>query len=361
MVIRTQRWLRRETSNGYIFYDTETRQAYRDGSDMVLITSSDIYSPPTFDSRAPLKVYFDFSYLCNLECRHCITNSSPRVDRQNELPADRIAAIMDELASVGVLEIAVGGGEPLVYPELYTLLDHAGAAGLNVVLTTNGHLITTETARRLKDVQVFEVRVSFDGSQAVHDYIRGPGAYRKALDAVRFLVQQGLIAIPRVTVCNDDLDGLDSLFEDLAATGASTIKAGLLEQKGRAALEENLELSRYPRDGTTARYLHTLARKHSLELKLPDDLASCFEFADGGDLRQGEHRSCGAGLVTAYISPYGNVQPCSSLPNWVIGNIGTDSFMNVWTNSCADKWHRCASTNGAWRCCINQDSDCRNP
>ena len=68
-------WIRRKTSNGDIFYDADNRKVYRDGADIIPVTSQDFYSLPTFDSRAPLKVYFDFTYLCNLECRHCITNS----------------------------------------------------------------------------------------------------------------------------------------------------------------------------------------------------------------------------------------------------------------------------------------------
>ena len=155
-----RRWVHRKTLDGDIYYDVDTREVYRDGISEVLDTGEDVYSLPTFDSRAPLKVYFDFTYLCNLECRHCITNSSPRADRQNELPSERIVVIMDELAAVGVLEIAIGGGEPLCHPDLFSFLNHARAIGLNVVLTTNGVLATAEVAERLKECQVSEVRVS---------------------------------------------------------------------------------------------------------------------------------------------------------------------------------------------------------
>jgi MoaA/NifB/PqqE/SkfB family radical SAM enzyme len=215
----------RKTLEGDIYYDTDTRKVYRDGADIMPVLSQDLYSLSTFDSRSPLKVYFDFTYLCNLECRHCITNSSPQVNRQNELPSERIVSIMNELASLGVLEIGVGGGEPLCRSDIFSLLDHARAIGLNVVLTTNGILVTSEIAKRLKEYQVSEVRVSFDGSQTVHDSIRGTGNYQKALKAVRVLMQNAVKTVPRITLCNDDRPGLDMLFKELALTGVSTVKA----------------------------------------------------------------------------------------------------------------------------------------
>jgi len=353
--VNAPRLIRRQTLSGDIFYDVDTREVYRDGSVPTNGTIKDFSSIATFDSRSPLKVYFDFTYLCNLECSHCITNSSPRVDRQNELPYERIVYILNDLAAIGVLEIGIGGGEPLCYPDIFQLLDQAKAIELNVVLTTNGLLVTAETANRLKDTQVSEVRVSFDGSQSVHDAIRGAGTYRKALEAVKILVHNGVTPVPRITVCHDDELGLDGLFRDLAATGASTVKAGLLEPRGRASLEENQYLFRYQRDVVIGKYLLELAQKHGLNLKLPDDLAISSELADGGDLRRGVRKCCGAGLETAYISPYGDVHPCSGMPNQSFGDVRSNSFISAWTGDGANTWRQCVCTHDSWRACSHTE------
>lgn len=346
-----QRWVYRKTLEGDVYYDTDTRKVYRNGGEEVQAAKQDYFSLPTFDPRAPLKTYFDFTYLCNLECRHCITNSSPRVDRRNELPPERICSIMDELAAVGVLEIAVGGGEPLCHSHIFSFLDHARAIGLNVVVTTNGVLITAEIAKRLKECQVSEVRVSFDGSQKVHDSIRGVGNYQKAIRAVKFLIQSGVRIMPHLTICNDDKLGLDILFRELAATGAGTLKANLLRPLGRATLKENQELFRYSRDTGMSEYLLELAQKHGLELRLPDDGASVSKTADGQDLRRGKRRSCGAGLVTVYISPSGDVQPCSGMTNKVFGNVRSNPFMSAWTGETANAWRQFANSHDSFFAC----------
>jgi len=258
---------------------------------------------------------------------------------------------MNELGTIGVLEIAIGGGEPLCHPDILSLLDQARTIGLNVVLTTNGLLVAPEVAKRLKELQVSEVRISFDGSKTVHETIRGTGTYRKALEAARVLLHNGVTTVPRITLCHDDKLGLDRLFNDLAATGASTVKASVVFPRGRATLKENKYLFRYPRDTATAKYLLELAQKHGLKLKLSGDLAFVSELADGGDLRQGKRKSCGAGFETAYISPCGNVQPCSGMPNIVFGKLRSNSFMSVWTGRGADTWRQFTFTHDSWYLC----------
>jgi MoaA/NifB/PqqE/SkfB family radical SAM enzyme len=350
-----QRWVIRKALEDDIYYDTDTRKVYRNGAHPVLDTSKDVYKLPTFDSRAPLKVYFDFTYLCNLECRHCISNSSPQVDRKDELSSERIVSIMNELANIGVLEIAIGGGEPLCHPDILSFLEHSRAIRSNIVLTTNGILITSAVAKRLKEYQISEVRVSFDGSQKVHDNIRGTGNYQKAIRAVKLLIRNGVMPVARLTVCNDDEFGLDMLFKDLHSIGVSTVKAAIVEPRGRAALKANQDLFRYKRDISIAEYLLELAQKYDLKLKLPADLASIPELADGEDLRLGKRKSCGAGLETAYISPYGDVQPCVGVTNRNFGNVRSDSFMSVWTSDSAKTWRQYACSHDSWKVCAQME------
>ena len=71
-----------------------------------------VYTSANFLPAAPLKVYFDFTNRCNLSCRHCITSSSPTVDTSNELRTSRITELVREMADMGCLELATGGGMP---------------------------------------------------------------------------------------------------------------------------------------------------------------------------------------------------------------------------------------------------------
>ena len=198
--------------------------------------SEDFTRLPTFKTRAPLQIFFDFTYLCNLECRHCVTNSSPKVERKTELSSERIMFIISDLASIGVLELVIGGGEPLCHPDIFSFLTQIAKVGLKTRLTTNGTLVTSDVAKRFREIGLSEVRVSFDGSQLVHDGIRGAGRYTKAMDAVRILVHNDVPTVPRVTLCNDDKAGIDTLFNDILSTGITSIKLSPVESSWEGSI-----------------------------------------------------------------------------------------------------------------------------
>lgn len=346
---KTSRWIYRQTQNGDIYYDRKNRAIHR--NEQAGIVALDLCRSPGFDARAPIKVYFDFSYLCNLKCRHCITDSSPQADRAGELGTERIAELIEELARLSVLELGIGGGEPLIHPDIVSFLEMAENSGLNIVLTTNGLPVTAAIADRLKNMEHLETRVSLDGSRQVHENIRGPGTYDRTFAGIRTFLANDVPAVARLTLCNDDPQGLDELFTDLANAGVKTVKCCVFEPLGRGARDENHYLAKYPRSTATAARLADLAKKHRLELKLPADMAPASEMVDGGDLRRGKIKTCGAGFETGYISPRGEVRPCSGVSSRVFGNVATNSFIDVWTSPAAQDWRKRSLCHGHWSLC----------
>jgi radical SAM protein with 4Fe4S-binding SPASM domain len=127
---------------------------------------------------------------CNLRCKHCaiVEGRMP----ESLLTADEIRRIIREhTASYPGATVSFLGGEPLMHPDCLDLLDYAAQHTTAVNITTNGHYVTPEVARRLA-ASCSRIQVSFDGADpAMHDYIRGKGSFEKALQAVRNLVDAG--------------------------------------------------------------------------------------------------------------------------------------------------------------------------
>jgi len=350
------RWVHRKQADDDVYYDRVSRQVFRERSSAKIGDDEQVYSLATFDARAPLKVYFDLSYYCNLKCRHCITNSSTQADRASQLPTKRILGIIDELANIGVLEIMVGGGEPLCYPDLYSILKHMRMAGLNVQVSTNGTLITPSVANSLADIGLNEVRVSFDGGQQVHDSIRGLGTYQRALGAVAILSRTTVTVVPRLTLCSNSKLGLEQLFKDLASMGIKTIKVSDVKDAGRASLFENQELLNHSKRAATVMELRDIGKRYGIMVKFPVYFPITLEEVDGREMRSSKRKNCGAGIVTAYISPSGNVQPCSSMPRLIFGNLSTISFMDAWTSSEAATYRHLALSCGCCQLCACQSA-----
>jgi hypothetical protein len=152
--------------------------------------------------------------LCNLKCTHCLNASGPGEPWLAPLPADTARRYIAEAAALGVKEIYFTGGEPFMHGEILPLLAFALERAPATVLT-NGTLIDGATADALAALAAgarysLEIRVSLDDPDAAtNDAVRGPGAHRRALAAIRRLDARGLLPILTAT----ELDAAD------AATG----------------------------------------------------------------------------------------------------------------------------------------------
>ena len=84
-------------------------------------------------------MWFNTGTLCNLACRHCYIESSPKNDRLAYLTADEVAGYLDEIAGGGFATSLIGftGGEPFMNPELTLMLDGVLSRDLRALVLTN--------------------------------------------------------------------------------------------------------------------------------------------------------------------------------------------------------------------------------
>lgn len=310
------------------------------------------YSCSTFLFDAPLKVYFDFTNRCNLNCRHCISSSSPYVDTTNELPTPRLMKLISELADIGVLELAVAGGEPFAHPDWMALFKHITASGMNLLITTNGVLVNPKVIAALKEIDPYEVRVSFDGGPSLHEHVRGAKTYHKALRAISLLVENEISSTARLTLCYGAERELPTLFRDLETAGVRTIKIAAVKAAGRASTEIGNHLLGSFSNLRMVALLFELGRAHNLEVQLSsEDFPLSVTDAKDQKLRDDERQNCGAGFETCYIAPQGDVLGCVTIPDLSFGNLHTESFIKVWRGQRAKTYRRLASSTSECRLC----------
>jgi radical SAM protein with 4Fe4S-binding SPASM domain len=137
---------------------------------------------------------------CNLRCIHCYASAT---DKKNaaELDTAQGKKLIRDLADFKVPAILLSGGEPLLREDIFELAGFAAGKGLRVALSTNGTLIDTEKARRIKDVGFAEVGISLDGIGVANDrFRRARGAYRAALQGIRNCLALGIRVSLRLTI-----------------------------------------------------------------------------------------------------------------------------------------------------------------
>jgi radical SAM family protein len=139
--------------------------------------------------------------LCNITCRNCYIESSPRNDRLAYITRAEVAAFYDEIAAgaLGTREIGFTGGEPFMNPEILGLIEDALVGGFEVLVLTNA----MEPMRRprikagLLDLnrrfgRRLALRVSIDHySEALHEAERGARTWEKAVAGLDWLAANG--------------------------------------------------------------------------------------------------------------------------------------------------------------------------
>lgn len=138
--------------------------------------------------------------LCNITCRNCYIESSPRNDSLAYLTAAEVAAYLDEVTrdSLPVEEIGFTGGEPFLNRDLPAMLRDALARGFRVLVLTNAMKpMRNHAAELLALKQEFgpgrlTLRVSLDHHRAeVHDLERQEGSFEQAMEGLGWLAREG--------------------------------------------------------------------------------------------------------------------------------------------------------------------------
>jgi MoaA/NifB/PqqE/SkfB family radical SAM enzyme len=170
---------------------------------------------------------------CNLACAHCYTSSGPQA--KEELGIGLLAVCLEDAARLGYRQLAVSGGEPLLYKPLAELLYIARALGMITTVTSNGMLATHARWKPLASL-VDVAAVSIDGTPEEHDAIRRrQGAFASTLKNLAVLRSSGVPFGFIFTLTQHNVDSLEYVVRLAATHGARSVQVHPLVLHGRAA------------------------------------------------------------------------------------------------------------------------------
>ncbi len=270
--------------------------------------------------RAPICITWQITGKCNLSCIHCLSETT--TGEKQELNINEVKHFIDDLANMKVFYINVGGGEPLIHPNFFEIVDYAREKGIFIQFSTNGTLINTETATEIANREL-RVQVSIDGwSAAVNDSIRGKGSFRKAVKALKLLRGLDVAVSINCVVTRENLPGLDNLYQLATAYGAK-LRLSRLRPSGRAH-DKWRDLVPGRRQYLS---LYNWLKKHP-EVTTGD---SFFFLSPFGESLPGLS-FCGAGKLTCSVSSTGDVYPCAftAHPSMAAGNVKEKPLSQLW-------------------------------
>jgi len=284
---------------------------------------------------------------CNLRCAHCYSGSRDRL-YEGELTTAEGKALIEDLAGFGVPVILFSGGEPLMRPDILELIAHSRALGVRSVLSTNGTLITPETARRLKGLELSYVGVSLDGLEKTHDRFRGvPGAFEQAMAGLRNCREAGIKVGLRFTINRrnaGDIPGILRLLEEediprvcfyhlvYSGRGSRLVAEDLDHAETRRVVDRIIDAARDFQAAGKPREVLTVDNHADgvyLYLRLlreqPERAAGVLEL-----LRMNGGNSSGHGI--GCVSWDGSVHPDQFWRHHSLGNVRERPFSEIWSD-----------------------------
>jgi len=321
-----------------------------------------------FTPAGPFEVVWNFTYKCNLRCKHCYEDAGRRRPELSTEEAKKVIDVFSEIAYVGLPALSFSGGEPLVREDFFEVASYAKGKIPYISIASNGTLITKEVAAKLKRCGVEYVEVSIDGASAkTHDWFRGvSGAFERAIEGVRNCVKEGIDTCIASVIQRENLSELEEILELAEELGVRFMHFNYIPT-GRAKAYVELDLT--PRErlkvletiGGKIVNLYLKAKEEELEkgessVKVDRYFSTCPQYACVvKDLAQrfGERFTvaahygakkgvenvahflggCGAGRLYIALEPNGDIKPCVFFPTnaeTVLGNILRDDFEKIW-------------------------------
>lgn len=263
----------------------------------------------------------EITHNCPLKCKHCFLSAGQGETMSNTL----WHLILNSITTMSIPQVQLTGGEPLLHPAFFDMLDDLLNLGVITHIFTSGVVFSEEILNRFADYSNHKKRILFqislDGLEECHDSFRGvKGSFKRSIAFVREIVKLGYKVSVGVTVTNQTLEELIELCRLCKSIGVSVVRIGGVSNRGRA--KDNSLSSTSEELSNMNTYKTTLAEmfeSESFKVQLNEENNS-----NATDYLM----NCGLGQTSVKIDPVGYVYPCimASVP---YANINNESLLDI--------------------------------
>jgi len=287
----------------------------------------------------PIHPVWEVTNACNLKCEQCHASSGKPLP--NELNTEEGKRLLDGMAAIGEFRmLALGGGEPLVRPDIFELVAYARSLGLEISIATNGTLLTPEMAREFKKMGVANIAVGLNANdESIHEQItRVPGSFARTKQGIYATLEAGMNLQINTTVMKENRLAIPGLLDFASEVDAQIILLYQLIPEGRG--DEDMELSMKEYRALT----EMIAEQQKTSRAIIEPTCSpqywAYLLSRNGNKPSGLQmklaetlfKGCVAGSGLCYVKPDGEVWPCPFVP-LSAGNVRQHSLDQIWYQS----------------------------
>src|SRR6201992_18990 len=190
--------------------------------------------PEVIEIGNPLLLIAELTYRCPLHCPYCSNPTDIGAGKyQDELPAEDWQRVFREAADLGVLQLALTGGEPMARKEIVELVETSTKNGLYSTLVTSAMPFPERRVGALHAAGLDHVQISFQHSDpALADEIGGTIAFDRKVKAAALAKELDSPLPVNVVLHRRNIDEVGSIIQMAERLGARRLELAHTQYHG---------------------------------------------------------------------------------------------------------------------------------
>jgi len=277
----------------------------------------------------PYTLIAELTYRCPLRCVYC-SNPTDFAAHKDALSTEDWKRVLTEADELGVMQLNLTGGEPLLRNDLEEIVAHAAGLGLYTNLITSGLPLVRERLVALRDAGIDSVQLSIqDVEKESSERIAGRESFAHKLDVAAWVQELGIPLTVNTVLHRENIGHVPGIVELAERFGAERLELANAQYLAWALLNRDRLLP--------TRAALEEARRHALSARerLKGRMEVLFVLPDYYSDRP---KACMSGWGKRYIvvSPDGLALPCHlahTLPGLPRESVRTRALAAIWDDS----------------------------
>src|SRR6201995_5665517 len=283
------------------------------------------------EAPSPFTLIAELSYQCPLHCPYCSNPVNIGGERyRDELTTEEWVRTFRQARGLGVLQLALTGGEPMLRRDLVELCAAAADAGLYSSLITAGTLFDADRAQALKAAGLDHVQISIQSPDPEdNDRIAGNRSFEKKIAAARLVRELDFPLTINCVLHRQNLDRIEELLDLTLELDAQRLELANTQYYGWAVVNQESLMPTWDQlqrgEEAVQRFRERVGPRVQVLWVLPDFYEDLPKPCMGG-----------WGRTAMVVAPNGDVLPCqaaSTIPGLQFANVREHPLEWIWNES----------------------------
>jgi pyrroloquinoline quinone biosynthesis protein E len=277
----------------------------------------------------PFALNAELTHRCPLLCPYC-SNPAELTRREHELTTAQWIQVLDEAARLGVLQVHMTGGEPLLRDDLEILVQKARELDMYVNLITSGVGLTERRIRKLSEAGLDSIQLSIQAADPeLADSIAGRPVHGLKQQAAHLIRTHGYPLHMNVVLHRQNLFQVGQIIDLCVSWGAKRLELANAQYYGWALMNRDFLLPDRAELAVAEEIYEQAKQKYGDQIELIWVLPDYYEEFP---------KPCmgGWGKISLTVAPDGKALPCpaaSSIRTLHLENVKEKSLEWIWRNS----------------------------